>query len=115
MPSRLPIVEVADITAKIRPENDRSTLDARKARRVMVAPDPRVIIQKPAIKIEILDDIAITSDPTQRSTALETEMNKSRGFVSAPAPATTNELTNGSKTKKTKDDTTALKEKTSPA
>ncbi|KAI1194640.1 hypothetical protein F5X97DRAFT_346526 [Nemania serpens] len=115
MPSRLPIVEVADITAKMRPEKDRSTFDARKARRLTVAPDPRVIIQKPATNVERLDDTATTSDPTQRSAALQAEISKSRGNDSTPMAEDTNELVNGSRTKKTKDDTIALKEKMSPA
>ena len=115
IPIRLPIVDVADVAAKRRPDNDLSTLEARNARRLTVAPDPSVMIQNPTTKVERFVETAIETEPAQRSRVLEDEIIRSR--VKAPNfnPLDMNELAAGRITKNTSDETTALSEKMSPA
>ncbi len=115
IPTRLPMVDVVDVAAKRRPDKDLSTFEARNARRLTVTPDPKVIIQKPTTSVERLDETAIEIDPAQRSRALAAEISRSR--VNGPTFMTLemNELASGSSAKKTMDDTTALREKMSPA
>lgn len=99
MPTRLPIVDVADIAAKRRPEKDLSILEARNARRLIVTPDPRVIIEKPATSAEMLGDTATIVDPMQRSMALPDEIDKSRINGLILRNLEVNELANGNRTK----------------
>ncbi|KAK5626752.1 hypothetical protein RRF57_002466 [Xylaria bambusicola] len=115
IPIKLPIVDVVEVAAKSRPDKDLSTLDARKARRLTVAPDPNVIIQKPTTRVERFDETAIEIAPAQRSSVLEDEIIKSRVNNLYFSPLEMNELAIGRSTKKRSEDMMALREKMSPA
>ncbi|KAI8630195.1 hypothetical protein F5Y19DRAFT_474579 [Xylariaceae sp. FL1651] len=115
IPTKLPMVDVVAVAANRRPDNDLSTFDARNARRLTVAPDPSVIVEKPATRVQTLVEIAIAIDPTHKRAALDAERNKSRATGPTFIALERNELVNGNMMKKTIEDIIALKENINPA
>lgn len=115
MPTRPPRVPTVDIAVYNRPEKAGSTLEARKDRRVTLAPDPRTVIAKPTTRIQSEGANATINDPVQIRNTLHRDSAKSREAEVSFEVRDINIVIAGRTTKYKSVDTNALSENKSPA
>jgi len=115
IPTRPPRVPTVDIAAYNLPVNARSTVEARKDRRVMLAPDPRMVIVKPAMRNPRLGAKAMPNDPIDTRNTLHFDSKRSFAEADNPRFRDKSMLIVGRIAKNRIIDTIALSDNKSPA
>ncbi|KAI1324912.1 hypothetical protein F5Y16DRAFT_401914 [Xylariaceae sp. FL0255] len=115
IPVRLPIAEAADAAVNKRSDLALSIINARHARRLTLAPQPRTITVNPPNKIPTFGAKAMKSDPVKLRPALQAERSRPRVIGWSLIVLLAAALAMGSNIRNTIDDTIALRVNMRPA